>query len=76
MSFDRFRAEGGFVVSADMEEGRAVRVEVLATVDRTLRLRDPFGAAEADWDREVKRDGDDLTMALKAGETLTGVLAR
>ena len=51
-------------------------MEILATVDRALRLRNPFGAAEADWDREVKRDGDDLTIALKAGQTLTGVLAR
>jgi alpha-L-fucosidase 2 len=41
-SFDRLRAEGGFIVSATRAGGRTTSVSITATVDGTLTLRDPF----------------------------------
>jgi alpha-L-fucosidase 2 len=73
VSFDRLRAEGGFVVSAARAEGRTTRVEVRATAAGTLRLRDPFGGAAVQWNRsDVRREGTDYIVALPAGETLIG----
>jgi alpha-L-fucosidase 2 len=74
VSFDRLRAEGGFIVSAVRADGRTARVEVRATVAGTLRLRDPFGGAAAAWNRSgVRRDGADYVVELPAGAVLIGV---
>ncbi len=70
-SFEKLRAEGGFVVSAEMKEGKMTKVEITATVDRTLRLRNNF-PPELKWNRSVKSDGQDLIVELKAGQTLSG----
>jgi len=75
VSFDRLRAEGGFVVSATRVAGRTARVEVRATVAGTLRLRDPFGGAEVNWNRSnVRREGTDYVAKLPAGAALSGTL--
>jgi alpha-L-fucosidase 2 len=73
VSFDRLRAEGGFVVSATRVAGRTARVEVRSTVAGTLRLRDPFGGADVNWNRShVRREGSDYLVELPAGATLSG----
>ena len=69
LSFEKLRAEGGFVISAEMKEGKTTKVEITATVDGTLRLRNNF-PANMQWNREVKVDGKDLLIELKAGQTL------
>ncbi len=47
-------------------------LEISATVDGTLRLRNPFGTAKVDWNRNVKTGGNDIVVELKTGQTLTG----
>jgi alpha-L-fucosidase 2 len=77
VSFDRLRAEGGFTVSARRVAGRTARVEVTARVAGTLWLRDPFGGADATWNRSgVRRDGRDYVVELPAGATLIGTPSR
>jgi len=73
VSFSDLRAQGGFKVSATREAGRTTRVHIEATVDGTLRLKNPFPATEAHWDRAFSRDGDDIIVKLQAGETFAGV---
>ena len=73
-SFDRLRAEGGWVVSAKRANGRTARVEIRATKGGTLRLKDPF-AGTADWiGPPVKRDGATLVVTFKPTEMLVGQL--
>jgi len=72
-SFDRLRAEGGWVVSAERKAGRTVRVEIRATTGGILRLRNPFGEAPVDWNRTgVTRAGADYVVTLAPGEVLIG----
>lgn len=75
VSFDGLRAQGGFVVSARRKGGKTTSVAVRATVDQPLRLRDPFGGADAQWNRaDLRRDGDDYLLDMKAGQVLEGRL--
>jgi hypothetical protein len=70
-SFERLRAEGGFVVSAGRKAGRTVRVEIRATTGGLLRLRDPFGDGPVDWNRrDVTRAGIDYVAKLGPGDVL------
>ena len=71
LSFEKFHAEGGFIVSAEMKAGQTIKVEIIATVDRTLRLRNNF-PTNIKWSRKVKVVGKDLVIDLAAGEILTG----
>ena len=73
LAFDDLRAQGGFKVTAKRVGGETVNVRVEATVDQTLRLRDPFNGAPATWNRpDVKRDGEDYVISLKKGDALIG----
>lgn len=76
-SFTDLRAEGGFKVSAKREGGKTAWVSVTATVDQTLRLRNPFAGAggSVKWSRDDLSfiDGD-YFVKMKAGETVTGTL--
>jgi len=51
-AFTSLRAEGGFLVSARLEEGRVTFLQIEATADAELRLVDPFGV-EPCGDTEV-----------------------
>jgi len=46
VSFDKLRAEGGFVVSAERKGGRTVSYSVTATVDGSLRMINPMTGLE------------------------------
>lgn len=73
--FEDLRAEGGFRVWANRERGLTRRVEVVATVDGTLTLRNPFGpGAQARWNRRgmIPDDKGDYVLFLRAGETVVG----
>ena len=78
VSFRDLRAEGGFKVSVVRKEGVTREVEIEATVDRTLRLRDPFHSqgTEARWNLPISRDDDWMTLPLKAGQHLVGTIGR
>lgn len=78
VSFRDLRAEGGFKVSAIRKGGVTRQVEVMATVDRDLRLRDPFkgSAIEARWSVPVSRDGEWLNVSLRARQKVIGSIDR
>lgn len=71
-SFRDLRAEGGFKVSASRVGGRTRKVEIEATCDSTLKLKDPFGGRKADWSRTYERKDGCLLFKLGAGETVKG----
>ena len=72
-SFDRLRAEGGWIVSAERHNGTTARVEVRATIGGELRLRNPFGNSRVDWNRrDVTREGTDFVVKLRPGDVLMG----
>jgi alpha-L-fucosidase 2 len=57
VSFDRLRAEGGFIVSAERKDGRMVRYVIEATVDGLLRFQRPG-------------DGQIIEKPMKAGQVV------
>ncbi len=57
--FDRLRAEGGFIVSAERRAGQTVSYRIEATVDGLLRMPHPFG-------------DQDVVRAMKKGELIVG----
>jgi len=72
VAFRDLLTEGAFRVSAVRQDGRTVWVRVRATVDRRLRLRDPFaGEGVVGEGSCVRREGDDLIADLKAGQEVT-----
>ncbi|MBM4372375.1 MAG: hypothetical protein FJ098_12020, partial [Deltaproteobacteria bacterium] len=72
LAFRDLLTEGAFRVSAIRREGRTTWVRVRATVDRRLRLRDPFEGEEAIIEGcEARREGEDLVGELKAGQVAT-----
>jgi alpha-L-fucosidase 2 len=74
-SFERLRAEGGWIVSAERKAGRTARVEIRATVGGLLRLRNPFGETPVDWSRkDVRRAGTDYVAKLGPGEVLVAAV--
>lgn len=73
-SFTDLRAEGGFKVSARRSGGQTTWVNVVATVEGVLRLRDPFGGVgKAVWEGEgFKREGEFIVVRLRKGEGIRG----
>ena len=71
-SFRDLRAEGGFVVSARRLGGCTATVRIAAPRGGALRLRDPFGGADAHWSRPLERSGRDLLVRLRPGDSLEG----
>ena len=73
VSFDNFRAEGGFKVSAKRRNGRCVSVRIEAEHNGILQLRDPFNCSLPHWNRKgITRDGNNYQCRLKSGQTLEG----
>ncbi len=72
VSFERLRAEGGFVVSADRRGGVTTRVEIEAPRGGVLRLEDPFPGRGASWTAPFELEGEVLVFNLDAGEVLIG----
>jgi len=71
-SFDRLRADGGWIVSARRENGRVTQVTVEATVDALLRLRDPFGGAPVAWrGATMVREGPEWVGVVRGGATVS-----
>jgi alpha-L-fucosidase 2 len=70
VSFERLRAEGGYLVSAKRVKGRTQDVTVTATVDSTVRLLDPFHGQSFDVNLQMDRSDGQWTCDLKKGQTL------
>jgi alpha-L-fucosidase 2 len=88
-SFRDLRAEGGYRVNAQRDEGRTVEVRIEATRSGVLRLRNPFGGAQAAWVRvrsvpagrttepiRLKPVGETYEISLNAGDVLAGRIVR
>ena len=75
-SFRDIRAEGGFVVSATRENNATTSFKIKATANGVLRLRDNFGGKAPEFSRRVKKAGNDFVLKMKAGQTLTGKIAK
>jgi len=71
VSFHQLRSEGGFIVDAERKGGRTIRIKITATVDQSLRLKNPFSEVEYKSNIKLKEEGADLLCQLKAGQTLT-----
>ena len=72
-SFRDLRAEGGWRVSAERRSGRTVSIRIVAGPGGELRLRDPFGGANAKWSRPlVRKEGNMYTFRVGRGQSLTG----
>jgi alpha-L-fucosidase 2 len=75
VSFDRLRAEGGYIVSAKRQGGRTTEVTITATADGTLRLPDPFDlSVPVRWNHPIQILNGRLIIHLFPKETLTGEL--
>ncbi len=74
--FTDLRAEGGFIVSAERKNNATTSFTIKATVDSALRLRDNFGEVTPKFNRKVENVGRAFVIKLKAGQTLTGTLAK
>jgi alpha-L-fucosidase 2 len=71
--FEDLRAEGGYTVSATRRGGETTMVTVQAADDGVLRLRNPFGDRQPQWNRrDVHRLEDDYVVRLRRGEKLSG----
>ena len=71
VAFRDLLTEGAFRVSAVRQDGRTVWVRVRAGVDRSLRLRNPFGEEVIEPSGvPFKREGDLLIAEMKKGEEL------
>jgi len=75
-SFRDIHAEGGFIVSAKRENNATTNFEIKAACDSVLRLRDNFCGSKPKFNRKVKKVGSDFVVKLKAGQMLTGKLAK
>jgi alpha-L-fucosidase 2 len=69
-SFRDLRAEGGFVVSAEVRDGRVRRATIRATVDQDLRLADPFPGREYEASLPLQRVAGELRGGIRAGQTV------
>jgi len=70
VSFNDLCAQGGFRVSAKRSAGSTLSVDIVATVDQTLRLKNPFEDKPYRCTRPVQSVGDEIRCDLKAGDTL------
>jgi alpha-L-fucosidase 2 len=74
-AFTDLRAEGGFKISARRVTGRTVEVRIEAAAAGTVRLRDPFAGATAEWSGPVvAKQGSTYECRLKRGEAVTARL--
>ena len=71
-SFSDLRAEGGYKVSAEREEGKTIKVSIKATKKGELKLKNPFATDNVKWSHSYTVDGDCLIFSLKKGDSVTG----
>ena len=75
VSFEKLRAEGGYIVSARRTEGHTVEIAITATKDGMLRLSNPFNSdAHVRWSRPLHMSDGAFSVYLASHETLKGTL--
>jgi alpha-L-fucosidase 2 len=76
LSFESWRAEGGFVVDAEMKDRQTRKIRIEATAGGPLRLVSPWETARVRWENTGKKKtlhpGKDgvLTIATQRGDVL------
>ena len=72
-AFERLRARGAFLVSAERRDGRCVEVEVTSETGGALRLESPFAGegvrVSGIPEDRVRRRGRELTVEMRTDET-------
>lgn len=75
VSFERLRAEGGYIVSAKRAGGHTMAVTITATADGILRLPNPFDpGAHVRWNHRIQMSEGTLVVHLHSHETLRGAI--
>lgn len=73
-SFETLRADGAFLVSSSMKEGKVERVDILSEQGRTLLLENPWPGEKVSVSKNGRRartiSGDLLKIRTKAGQEL------
>ncbi len=69
VSFSTLRTRGAFLVSAAMEKGGVVNVEITSEQGGEVILKNPFGPAEFSCDKKFEEDGELIKLSLTEGET-------
>lgn len=69
VSFDKLRARGAFLVSAQMENGKISIVEISSEKGGEAMLKNPFGDRKFSSSRDVEVADEIIRMSLQPGET-------
>ena len=76
-SFERLRAEGGYLVSARWENNATTWFRVEATRDGTLRIRNAFGGRKPRFTGGAPRlEGRDFVLDVRAGDAVEAVFEK
>ena len=68
VSFSTLRTRGAFLISASMENGEVINVEITAEKDGEIVIENPFGDIEFSSDKEFEKNGKLITFKLAEGE--------
>ena len=75
VSFDKMRAVGAFLVSADMKDGKVVQITVASEKGGTLRLAKPSGGKYRETGGKTLHEKNGVwSIEMNAGETIKVVL--
>lgn len=66
--FEKLRAEGAFLISAEKKNGMVTNVELFSEKGGKLRLENPFGPLGFKDDMKYQKEGNVLIFDLKPGE--------
>jgi alpha-L-fucosidase 2 len=68
VSFNTLRTYGAFLVSASMEKGKVIKVEIVSERGGEIVLDNPFGNTEFSCNKEFEKDGQFIKLNLAKGE--------
>ena len=68
--FEKLRAQGAFLVSAQMESGMVTEVEIESEKGGVLVFSNPFKGGKFEADREYLIEGGKLKVKMEPGETM------
>lgn len=70
LSFDKLRAEGSFVISAEKEKGLVKSVKIHAEKGGVLKLNNPFGKSDFSVNTDYSIDKNTITIATVSGQDI------
>jgi alpha-L-fucosidase 2 len=69
--FENLRTVGAFLVSAEMQGGKVLELEIHSEKGGTLNIQNPFGEREFETGKECKLVGNTLELQTTPGEIIT-----